>query len=81
MTSPGVHTNLPIACVVMEDVAVDVIVVDSDEVAVELSEVVAELDTEVVADVDPVVDTDDVTVDVAVDEWVVLSQPMKVPLT
>ena len=72
---------MPIACVVMEDVAVDVIVVDSDEVAVELSEVVAELDTEVVADVDPVVDTDDVTVDVAVDEWVVLSQPMKVPLT
>jgi hypothetical protein len=65
----------------MEDVAVDVIVVDTDEVAVELSEVVAELDTEEVPDVDPVVDTDDMTVDVAVDEWVVLSQPMKVPLT
>lgn len=72
---------MPIACVVMEDVTVEVIVVDSDDVAVELSEVVAEVDTEVVADVDPVVDTDDVTVDVTVDEWVVLSQPMKVPFT
>lgn len=72
---------MPIACVVMEDVTVEVIVVDSDEVTVELSEVVAEVDTEVVADVDPVVDTDDVTVDVTVDEWVVLSQSMKVPLT
>ena len=81
MTSPGVHTTLPIACVVTEEVTVDVAVVVSDEVAVELSDVVAEVTTEVVADVDPVVDTDVVAVDVTVEEWVVLSQLMKVPLT